>query len=306
MTPPSGKQETTTPRAAGAQRAPATDTSAAKAPSVREAAIDGAREALKGAVLGKRPYLKEAFANPYNLSLLLGSLAASVLTLNPFIAVAALGLEGLWLLHGPDSSLLRRLLWDPKFEKLRLALEAQERAERTRNLQDSDQRRVEALVARQQEINTLAAENPSFTGDLLRNELLKTSRLVDAFIDMAVTCARYEEYLNSVDAAQIKKERQRWASEVESSAQDDVQADIAKRNLSILDKRIERMAEIRRYVKIARGQLDLIENSFQLIADQIVTMQSPHELSGQLDELLDGVEAIKQTAADTEKLLNSL
>ena len=66
------------------------------------------------------------------------------------------------------------------------------------------------------------------------------------------------------------------------------------------------MQEIRRYLDVARGQLDLIENSFQLIADQIVTMQSPQELSGQLDELLDGVESIKQTAADTERMLNAL
>jgi hypothetical protein len=57
---------------------------------------------------------------------------------------------------------------------------------------------------------------------------------------------------------------------------------------------------------VARGQLDLIEQSFQLIGDQIVTMQSPQELTGQLDELLDGVESIKQTAADTERMLNPL
>ena len=35
-------------------------------------------------------------------------------------------------------------------------------------------------------------------------------------------------------------------------------------------------------------------------------MQSPQELTGQLDELLDGVESIEQTAADTERMLNSL
>ena len=66
------------------------------------------------------------------------------------------------------------------------------------------------------------------------------------------------------------------------------------------------MKEIQRYLGVARGQLDLIENSFQLIADQIVTMQSPQELSGQLNELLDGVESIKQTAVDTEQLLNTI
>jgi hypothetical protein len=35
-------------------------------------------------------------------------------------------------------------------------------------------------------------------------------------------------------------------------------------------------------------------------------MQSPQELTGQLDELLDGVESIKQTAADTERMLGGV
>ncbi len=65
------------------------------------------------------------------------------------------------------------------------------------------------------------------------------------------------------------------------------------------------MKEIRRYLDVARGQLDLIENSFQLIADNIVTMQSPQELSGQLNELLDGVESIRQTAAESETLTHA-
>src|ERR1700704_674292 len=43
----------------------------------------------------KGAYLKLAFKNPYNLSLLGGGLAASVLTLNPLIALATLGLEGI-------------------------------------------------------------------------------------------------------------------------------------------------------------------------------------------------------------------
>ena len=37
-----------------------------------------------------------------------------------------------------------------------------------------------ALLARQQQINDLAAQNPSFTGELLRTELTKTDRLVES------------------------------------------------------------------------------------------------------------------------------
>ena len=278
----------------------------ARSPEASPGVMSAAKETIKDAIFEKRPYLKYAFANPYNLALLLGAIAASAITLNPLIAVAALGLEGLWLLHAPDSKLLRRLLWDPKFEKLRLAIEQQARAERIKTLREDERERVERLVARQQEIHRLASQNPSFTGELLRGELIKTGRLVDSFIEMALTCARYEEYLESVDIAELERERRRWDAQVKASESEGLQTEIAKKNLAIILKRIEKVKEIRNYLSIARGQLDLIENSFQLIADQIVTMQSPQELSGQLDELLDGVESIKQTAVDTEKLLATL
>jgi hypothetical protein len=264
---------------------------------------EAVKAALREIAVEKIPYLKYAFGNPYNLSMFLGTLGAAVVTLNPLLALVALGGEAIWLLHAPGSERLRHLLWDPKFEKLRAALEAQEREARLNGLDESERTRVEALVAQQQTIRRLVATNPSFTGELLRSQLVKTDRLVDAFIDMAVTCARYEAYLASVDVKALESDRARWDRIVQGGAADDPQVQIARKNLAIILKRQDKMKEIRRYLSVASGQLDLLENSFQLIADQIVTMQSPQQLSGQLDELLDGVEAIRQTAADTEQIL---
>jgi hypothetical protein len=250
--------------------------------------------------------LKFAFANPYNVSLFAGALVAAGLTLNPLIAITAVGLEALWLLYAPDSKRLRHLLWDPRFEKVREALVEQERAGRLQVLTDDDRARVQELVARQKEIRRLASANPSFTGELLRAELLKTDRLVDAFIDMAVTCARYEQYLGSVDVNLLARERTRWEVNVKAGKEGDLEVDVARKNLAIVLKRLDKLQEIKRYMGVARGQLDLIDNSFQFIADQIVTMQSPQQLSGQLDELLDGVESIRQTAIDTERILGTM
>jgi hypothetical protein len=273
---------------------------------INRAVRETAKEMVQSAVFEKRPYLKMAFQNPYNLALVIGGIAASVLTLNPVPAILAIGAEGLWLLHAPESKTLRRLLWDPRFEKIRLAVEQQERAERMRDLAPEERERVEALAQRQIGINRLASQNPSFTGDLLRTELVKTSRLVDAFLEMALTCARYESYLENIDLNTVERDRERFRSRASSEKVPDQERDIAKKNLAVIEKRLEKLRDIRSYLGVARGQLDLIENSFQLISDQIVTMQSPTELSGQLDDLLDGVESIKQTAADTEKLLNTL
>jgi hypothetical protein len=274
--------------------------------SVSAAAVETAKAVVKEALVERRPYLRFAFNNPYNLALFGGALAAAAVTLNPLLALAAVGLEGIWLLHAPDSKRLRVLLWDPRFEKLKEAMQARERADRLRVLGDVDRLRVASLIATQREIQRLAAQNPSFTGDLLRGELLKTDRLVEAFIDMAVTSARYEQYLESVDLDGLDRERARLEREVRSAGDDEARAGLVRKNLAIILKRLEKMKEIQRYLGVARGQLDLLENSFQLITDQIVTMQSPQELSGQLNELLDGVESIKQTAAETDQLLNAL
>jgi hypothetical protein len=254
----------------------------------------------------KRSYVKKAFANPYNLTLLAGGLAASALTLNPLLAVITLGLEVLWITNAPGSKKLREWLWDPSFEAEERAQEEAARADRLKHLSEQDRERVVDLIVRQHEINSLAAQNPSFTGELLRTELTKTDRLVEAFIDMATTCSRYEYYLESVDVGELERERRRWENIIKHQDKFAAETDIAGKNLAIIMKRFDKMKEIRHYLMLARGQLDLIENSFQLIADQIVTMQSPQELTGQLDELLDGVESIKQTAADTERLLNPM
>jgi hypothetical protein len=273
---------------------------------LRDDPIAATQAFVRQKVHEKRSYVKAAFANPYNLSLFAGGLIASAVTLNPLLAIVTLGLEVLWVVNAPGSKKLREWLWDPQFEAEEQKELQELRAKQLHNLDEVDRERVVALIARQHEINALASQNPSFTGELLRTELTKTDRLVEAFIDMATTCSRYETYLDSTNLSELERERRRWQAIVQDQSIHDSQADIAAKNLSVIMKRFEKMKEINSYLTLARGQLDLIENSFQLIADQIVTMQSPQELTGQLDELLDGVESIKQTAADTERMLNPM
>jgi hypothetical protein len=254
----------------------------------------------------KPPYVKYAFANPYNISLVLGAAAMAVLMANPLVAVAAVGAEAIWLLNAPGSNALRRLLWDPQFEGEKKAWEARQRAVRVSLLNQRDRSRTERLLQLKRDIQRLAAQNPSFSGELLRAELVKTDRLADSFLDMSITCARYEQYLAGIDLPALDAERDRWDRAVKEASGDQQQVDIAKRNLAIIMKRFEKVQEISRYLDVARGELDLLENSFRLLADQIVTMQSPQELAGQLDDLLTSVETIKDSAADTEKMLASM
>jgi hypothetical protein len=248
------------------------------------------------------PYLKFAFSNPYNLSLFTTAMAAAVLTLNPFLAVAALGAEAIWLLNAPGSRTLQRLVWDKRLAAMCAELEQRELDAKIASLGMTEQKRVNALLAAKEKIDQLAAQNPSFAGDLLRDELVKCEMLVRSFIDIAANCARYNRYLASVDVKELEREQGTWESR-QQRAKDDAAASIAKKNLDIIHKRTEKILEIKKYLEAAQGQLDLVENTFHLIADQIVTMQSPRELSGQLDDLMSGVEAVQQATIHTENLM---
>lgn len=274
--------------------------------STTERKAESEKVNLARAALEKTSYFRLAFANIYNLSLLGGALTLSLLTQNLLLGISALGLEALWLTYAPDSKWMRRLVWDPALARRRREIEEMGRQSRLAALDPPERTRVISLTLLQEQIRSLASQNPSFTGDLLRGEIGKTDRLVEAFVDMALNCTRYQSYLVSIDVKELERDRDRYQRLVQSGTDEDPQVAIARKNLEIITKRLSKVEEICKYLSVARGQLDLIENSFQLIADQIVTMQSPRELSGQLDELLDGVEAIRETARDTEKILGTL
>ena len=53
---------------------------------LRDDTLAASQAFIRQKIHEKRIYLKAAFANPYNLSLLAGGLAASALTLNPLLA----------------------------------------------------------------------------------------------------------------------------------------------------------------------------------------------------------------------------
>jgi hypothetical protein len=229
--------------------------------------------------------------------------AAGLATTTPLLAVGALGLEALWLLHAPGSRALKRLLWDKKLHALCTELDEKELQQKIASLDDKSRRRVAELMAEKKRIDSLAAQNPSFAGDLLRDELEKSEMLVRSFIDLVLTSARYDRYLSSIDVKQLDRERDMWQTRLKSGDPNPAAKSLAQKNLDVIVKRREKLEEIHQYLSLTRSQLDLIENTFALIADQIVTMQSPRELSGQLDELMTGVEAIRGATAYTDQLL---
>ena len=71
---------------------------------------------------------------------------------------------------------------------------------------------------------------------------------------------------------EIEADIRRYQLQVEKLPLGDERRTVAQKNLSVLPQRKDRYKELRRSLQTARGQMDLIENTFSLLADEIVSM----------------------------------
>lgn len=261
--------------------------------------------AVKQAQKDHPPYLKYAFHNVYNYSVLGGFAATALLTQDWRFGVLGAALETLWMIFAPDSKLLRRFWFDRVHGDKVRAQAAAERARLLASLPAQDGERIVRVEQQRDQILKLCGENAELTADLLQGELTKLDQISQSFVDLVISSRRYEDYMATVDLDQLERDIRQYTT-LSERARDESQKKIAQKNLAVLAMRKDKLAEIHLFIRKARGQMDLIENTLQLLTDQIVTMRSPKELGGQLDELIDGVEAVRTTARETEALMASM
>lgn len=254
----------------------------------------------------KPPYLKYAFFNPYNLSLLGSAAAAAMFTGHWWVGMFAAAGEAIWMLFAPDSRLLQKFWFDKVWATEKAEERKAEQREKFTLLPDAEKRRCLALREMQRRIDQLAKDNPSFTVDLLRSDLDKLEDLIDDFLDLALASARYDEYLKTFDLEKLEADIRRYEGHVERLPQGDERRGVAQKNLEVLLSRKDRWKDLRKNYQTVRGQMDLMENTFRLLADEIVGMQSAGQLGERLDELREGVEAVRQTTRETERLLSQV
>lgn len=248
-------------------------------------------------------YLKAAFLNVYNLSLLGGAAAASALTGDWLIAAGALGVEALWLVLGPELKPFQRAVR----ESTRQENEAADRVrveKLMKELPEHEWQRAKALDELRREIQRDMEHNPSFQAILLNTELQKLSQLHMSFVKLASGCLRAETYLQAINLKELENQQrshQTWAEK----ATDASVRELAEKNASVIAKRLETIKDIQNFLARARGQMNLIENSVRLLRDQALTMTSPDQLSEQLDDLLTGVDAVQASVKDAEAIMTN-
>jgi hypothetical protein len=243
-------------------------------------------------------YLRYAFVNPYNLTLLLAGAVTGLVTGHHWIIILTCAAEALWLIFAPDSKVLRRIWFDPALaEAVRLDRE-EDRKAKIGKLNINDVTRVAKLVEQKGLIEKLARDNPSLAVDLLQAELVKLDTLLDDFVDLGVAASRAETHTLTFDFDAMRRSWHMHERQARSYPVGDRRRDVAEKNLDVLKRRRARYDDLVRQLQVLRGQMELIEQTFRLLADEILTMGSPRELGGRIDELRIAVDAVRETAGD--------
>ncbi|CAN5924668.1 hypothetical protein BH11MYX4_BH11MYX4_28460 [soil metagenome] len=242
------------------------------------------------------PYARYAFWNPYNVSLFLGGVTLGVAIGHGWLTVLTCAAEVLWMIFAPDSKLLRALWFDRAFAAATKHELAVHRAERIGLLAANDSARLGGLCGQKQVIERLAQENPSLTVELLTSELAKLDALLDDFIELGVTALRAEQHTTTFDFPAMRRSWHIYEEQLRQHRVGDPRREVAERNLEVLRQRRARYEDLCRTIQVTRGQMELIEQTFRLLGDEIMTMASPRELGGRIDELQLAVDAVRETA----------
>jgi hypothetical protein len=243
-------------------------------------------------------YARYAFWNAYNVSLFLGAVVLGVAIDQGWISVLACAAEVLWMIFAPDSKLLRALWFDRAFAADQKAETAHRRQDRIGLLTQNDSTRLAYLCGQKQVIERLAAENPSLTVELLHDELAKLDALLDDFIELGVTAVRAEQHTSTFDFPAMRRSWHVYQELLARHQVGDARRDIAAKNMDVLRRRRERYDDLCRTIQVTRGQMELIEQTFRLLGDEIMTMASPRELGGRIEELRLAVDAVRETAEE--------
>jgi hypothetical protein len=249
-------------------------------------------------------YLRLAFTHGINW-LLLAMIVGLVIAVDEGWALAlGIGLELTWLGLAPRIPSVRRQMDDRIRGDRAKDLRKRETAMLT-GIADADRRRFEELDAIRVEVHRLALDESSFLRVLGTPELERVDRLLGTYLLIAASATRYERYVETTNLVQLERDVESQRRIVDKTTERDP-LDLARRNLEVLERRLEKSNAIRTQLRTARGQLNLIENTLKLLRDQLVTMESPQSLTEPLDELLASLDASEAGVVETSALIRAL
>jgi hypothetical protein len=256
----------------------------------------------------KPSYIKEALKEPVNIGGLLLSAAAAAYSattgfIEPTLVLAStLVLEGAYLVTVPASSFYRRIV-DRRSRDLLYEHRRKQRLELIKTFDPREREAVEYLSWMKKQIGDNYQKFARLDEEPPQLRELETTW--EAFIDLLDEYRRRKNHLRSINRQAVENQLRQADRTLQFA--DDATRPLHEKNVEILRRRLQTFDDIERSVKRVEAQLQMIENFFGLVNDQVVTMPTPeHILSLDFDSLLSSIEMTKEILQQTAPIMGQL
>src|SRR5262245_51744171 len=256
----------------------------------------------------KISYFKEALKEPINIGGLApsgapGAHSGATGFIEPTLVLAgALVMEGVYLATVPTSTFYRRIV----DRRSRHLLEEHRRKQRLELIKTFDPREREAVDYLSWMKKQIADKYKKFAR--LSDEPTQLRELEstwEAFVDLLDEYGRRKTHLRTINRQTVENHRRQAKRTAQFS--DASTRPLHEKNVDILRRRLQTFDDIERSVKRVEAQLQMIENFFGLVNDQVVTMPTPeHILSLDFDSLLTSIEMTKEILQQTAPIMGQL
>jgi hypothetical protein len=219
-----------------------------------------------------------------------------------FVAVGAVVSEAAYLAVVPASNFYRRLV--DRRARQRLAAERQrQRQELIKTFDPREREAVNYLSWMKGQIASNFRKFARLNED--PPQVLELETAWEAFVDLLDEYRRRKMHLRSINRQAV--ENQLRQAERSMALADDATRPLHEKNVTILRRRLGTFDDIERSVKRVEAQLQMIENFFGLVNDQVVTMPGPEYFASlDFDTLISSIETTREMLQHTAPILTQL
>ncbi|MBE7516260.1 MAG: hypothetical protein HS105_06600 [Chloracidobacterium sp.] len=250
-----------------------------------------------------KSYAKEAATELFNLWGLAGFFVAAGLTWSVIPLLIGLVCEAVYLVVVPNLPSYRRYVLKRHQDRL-LAAHNADRERLISTFSERERQSVEYL----RWLKSRIQENyKKFTGAAtLPSNLQALDQRWEDFVDLLDVYRRRKQHLKSINRQSVHNQLSQAFRAMEA-ATDEKTKRIQQTNVEILKRRIASFDEIERSVKLVEGQLQSIENFFNYLNDEIVTITTPEKFSlPDFEQLSDSIAMTKQMLDATAEEFGAL
>jgi hypothetical protein len=257
--------------------------------------------------LSKWRYYKEAFWEKLNLTgiaivalgVFLGGEAAF-----PILFIGA-GLEILYLGIVPSTKKYQKIV-NRREEKEETEKLEVEKKKMLSSLSTEQQLRFKRLERTKDKLLSSSKEIGEEKFELIYEDLRKLDYLLYSFLNLSVICQKYRRHLkfsNRKDVIRNIKELKEKLEKDEDVKRSKNAQKMIQRNIRILNKRLEKLDKITGNLRTLEAQVETIEDTFELVHDEVITFRTPEEITEDLDVLVSNVELTEEALRESDSIL---